>query len=134
MSTDSKTGISMENVETPTATNTTTIYTTNLLVSTLCPFLSLTTTMPILTPKPILCHSKYWIRGGDLYLLVDNITFKVHHYFFKQESEYFTNIDLAIPALRRKGLRKRINEIDNPRPPTPLLSAVKKTGDCPDCR
>jgi hypothetical protein len=44
-----------------------------------------------LRPEQISRHSTYWLDGGDFYLLVDNIAFRVHRYFFERESAYFRN-------------------------------------------
>jgi hypothetical protein len=41
------------------------------------------------TPKVISKHSSYYLSGGDLYLLIDNVMFRVHRYFFERESVYF---------------------------------------------
>ena len=40
-------------------------------------------------PKDISMHSMYWLPGGDLYIIIQNIAFHVHHYFFEQDSPQF---------------------------------------------
>ncbi|KAF8959962.1 hypothetical protein BDZ97DRAFT_1367307 [Flammula alnicola] len=41
-------------------------------------------------------HETYYISGGDLFILVDHIQFKVHRYFFERESKFFST-KLATP-------------------------------------
>jgi hypothetical protein len=41
---------------------------------------------------PILNHDKYYLPGGDLYLLVKNTRFRIHKYFFERESVHFRTI------------------------------------------
>ncbi|KAF8483648.1 hypothetical protein DFH94DRAFT_319337 [Russula ochroleuca] len=36
-------------------------------------------------------HAEYYIHGGDIIFLVENILFRVHRYFFTRESAYFRN-------------------------------------------
>ncbi|KAG6848898.1 hypothetical protein H0H93_013001 [Arthromyces matolae] len=39
---------------------------------------------------PAVCrHDVYYIPGGDLYFLVENVHFRVHRYFFERESSFF---------------------------------------------
>jgi len=42
-------------------------------------------------------HRTYYIAGADLCLLVENVQFRVHRYFFERESGYFVP-KLAVPA------------------------------------
>ncbi|KAF8953196.1 hypothetical protein BDZ97DRAFT_1929891 [Flammula alnicola] len=42
-------------------------------------------------------HETYYISGGDLFILVDHIQFKVHRYFFERESKFFST-KLATPV------------------------------------
>ncbi|KAF8802654.1 hypothetical protein BYT27DRAFT_7112049 [Phlegmacium glaucopus] len=42
-------------------------------------------------------HDTYYIAGGDLCFLVENMCFRVHRYFFERESTYFIG-KLAMPA------------------------------------
>ncbi|KXN87075.1 hypothetical protein AN958_09285 [Leucoagaricus sp. SymC.cos] len=39
-------------------------------------------------PRP---SEHYYLKGGDLYFLVDQVLFRVHSYFFLRESEYWKN-------------------------------------------
>jgi len=55
-----------------------------------------------LTPNPegfktVTKHKDYYINGADLCLLVENVKFRVHRFFFERESPYFVR-RLAIPA------------------------------------
>ena len=40
-------------------------------------------------PKEIFMHSTYWLPGRDLHIIIQNIAFHIHHYFFKQDSPQF---------------------------------------------
>lgn len=42
-------------------------------------------------------HHQYYIPGGDLCILVENVQFRVHRFFFERESAYFVG-KLAAPA------------------------------------
>ncbi|KAF8698383.1 hypothetical protein AX14_001169 [Amanita brunnescens Koide BX004] len=42
-------------------------------------------------------HDEYFLAGGDLYLMVDHVQFRVHRYFFERESPFFRS-KLAGPA------------------------------------
>ncbi|KAF9012722.1 hypothetical protein BDQ17DRAFT_1405297 [Cyathus striatus] len=42
-------------------------------------------------------HEEFYINGGDLYFLIDNVQFRVHRYFFERESSYFRG-KLTTPA------------------------------------
>jgi hypothetical protein len=42
-------------------------------------------------------HEGYYINGADLCLLIENVHFRVHKYFFERESNYFVR-KLATPA------------------------------------
>ncbi|KAI0944070.1 hypothetical protein AcV7_001990 [Taiwanofungus camphoratus] len=42
-------------------------------------------------------HPKYYLNGGDIHFLVENILFRVHRYFFERESAWFRE-KLAVPA------------------------------------
>ncbi|RXW16654.1 hypothetical protein EST38_g9200 [Candolleomyces aberdarensis] len=37
----------------------------------------------------ILHHDKYYMVGGDLFVLIDDVMFKIHSYFFKREARNF---------------------------------------------
>lgn len=43
-------------------------------------------------------HDIYYIKGGDVYFLVDERMFRVHRYFFERESSYFQQM-FRYPAL-----------------------------------
>lgn len=47
-------------------------------------------------------HGEYYLTGGDLFVLVTPIHFRVHRYFFERESEYFQK-KLAGPSGARPG-------------------------------
>ena len=61
-----------------------------------------------LEPKEISMHSTYWLPGGDLHIIIQNIAFCVHHYFFEQDSPqfktWFNNSDGTPSQLDRKTL------------------------------
>ena len=38
------------------------------------------------SPKPIILSDKYYLPGGDLYILIDDTMFQVHHYFLTRNS------------------------------------------------
>ena len=38
------------------------------------------------SPKPIILSDKYYLPGGDLYILIGNTMFRVHHYFLTRDS------------------------------------------------
>ena len=40
-------------------------------------------------PKEISLHSTYWLPGGDLHIIIQNIAFCIHFYFFEQDSPWF---------------------------------------------
>ena len=40
-------------------------------------------------PKEIFLHSMYYLPGGDLCIIIQNITFHIHHYFFECDSPQF---------------------------------------------
>ena len=40
-------------------------------------------------PKEIFMHSMYWLPRGDLHIIIQNIAFHIHHYFFKWDSPWF---------------------------------------------
>ncbi|KAL6305078.1 hypothetical protein BKA93DRAFT_817047 [Sparassis latifolia] len=42
-------------------------------------------------------HQKYFIQGGDIHFLVETTLFRVHRYFFEQDSAWFRK-NLAVPA------------------------------------
>ena len=47
-------------------------------------------TMPVCpAPHEITHHSTYWLPGGDLHVIINNIAFHIYHYFFKQNSSIF---------------------------------------------
>ena len=39
------------------------------------------------SPKPIILSNKYYLPGGDLYILIDNTMFRVHRYFLTRDSD-----------------------------------------------
>ncbi|KAH9856711.1 hypothetical protein C2E23DRAFT_882030 [Lenzites betulinus] len=44
-------------------------------------------------------HPKYYLNGGDFYVLVDNYVFRVHRYFFERESQWFReNLSAETPS------------------------------------
>ncbi|KIM36775.1 hypothetical protein M413DRAFT_448908 [Hebeloma cylindrosporum] len=47
--------------------------------------------------RPLKRHAEYYIPTGDLFILVDEIQFRVHRYFFERESTYFQD-RLEVPA------------------------------------
>ena len=40
-------------------------------------------------PKEISLYSTYYLPGGDLYIIIQNIVFRLHHYFFECDSPWF---------------------------------------------
>jgi hypothetical protein len=50
-------------------------------------------------------HDVYYINGGDLYFLVQTVTFRVHRYFFERESPRFKGLlsAPASPGAQRQG-------------------------------
>jgi hypothetical protein len=42
-------------------------------------------------------HDEYFLVGGDLFVMVDHVQFRIHRYFFDRESPYFRRL-LATPA------------------------------------
>ncbi|TFK45106.1 hypothetical protein BDQ12DRAFT_595172 [Crucibulum laeve] len=42
-------------------------------------------------------HDEYYIQGGDLFFLVEQVQFRVHRYFFERESSFFRG-QLETPA------------------------------------
>ncbi|KAK2467401.1 hypothetical protein APHAL10511_000636 [Amanita phalloides] len=42
-------------------------------------------------------HDEYFLSGGDLYIMVDHVQFRVHRFFFERESPYFRSM-LTGPA------------------------------------
>ena len=40
-------------------------------------------------PKEIFLHSTYYLSGGDLYIIIQNIVFRIHRYFFERDSPWF---------------------------------------------
>ncbi|TFL04658.1 hypothetical protein BDV98DRAFT_326668 [Pterulicium gracile] len=42
-------------------------------------------------------HESYYLKGGDLHVLIDDVLFRVHRYFFVRESSYFRE-ELEFPA------------------------------------
>ncbi|KAF7320815.1 hypothetical protein HMN09_00167900 [Mycena chlorophos] len=49
------------------------------------------------TVQPLKTHSRYNLMGGDLHIIIDNIDFVVHRYFFDRESQKFRE-QLACPV------------------------------------
>lgn len=47
--------------------------------------------MPV-KPEQISRHSTYWLEGGDLHIIIHNVAFRIHRYFFERESAIFRNI------------------------------------------
>ena len=44
-------------------------------------------TMPLCkSPEPIILSNKYYLPGGDLYILIDNTMFQVHRYLITHNS------------------------------------------------
>ena len=39
------------------------------------------------SPKPIILSNKYYLPGGDLYILIDDTMFRVHRYFLTRDSD-----------------------------------------------
>lgn len=47
--------------------------------------------------KSLRNHDEYYLSSGDLFLLVENVHFRVHRYFFERESQHF-KAQLSTPA------------------------------------
>ncbi|KAF8891866.1 hypothetical protein BD779DRAFT_1513570 [Infundibulicybe gibba] len=52
--------------------------------------------------KQLRKHDKYYIEGGDFYILAGNTHFRVHRYFFERESGHFSRIWKNPPATGAK--------------------------------
>ncbi|KAF8341036.1 hypothetical protein F5887DRAFT_977868 [Amanita rubescens] len=50
-------------------------------------------------------HDEYFLNGGDLYLMVEHVQFRVHRYFFERESTFFRNklAGSASPGAHKQG-------------------------------
>ena len=52
---------------------------------------------------PIIRHHHYYLPGGDLFTLIDNILFCVHKYFFERESKTFFSLPYTDPNAKPYG-------------------------------
>ncbi|TEB21542.1 hypothetical protein FA13DRAFT_1779197 [Coprinellus micaceus] len=43
----------------------------------------------------IVHHQKYYLPGGDLYVLINGVMFKIHSYFFNRESTFFVDVSTS---------------------------------------
>ncbi|KXN93016.1 hypothetical protein AN958_09961 [Leucoagaricus sp. SymC.cos] len=58
-------------------------------------------------------HPDFWIRGGDLYFRVEQTLFRVHSYFFTEESKYWED-ELVGPAPRGNEVLKKGKDKKDP--------------------
>src|SRR5271163_5265941 len=74
------------------------------------------------TSRVITPHSTYYLTGGDLFIQVQRILFRIHSYFLFRESHHFQRLLAPSPHDPPSNIGKSIT--------CPLVLMSEKSGSC----